>query len=51
MRVLLDRLENEPAVASGVLLAIIVALGEALIGDGLQQSDLPAILAPSVRVE
>ena len=46
MRVLLDRLWNEPAVASGVLIALAVAAGEALAGDGLTGSDLPAILAP-----
>lgn len=46
MKVLVNRLWNEPAVASGVLLAVVVALGELLTGDGLQSSDLPAILAP-----
>jgi hypothetical protein len=46
MKVLISKLWNEPAVASGVLLAACVALGEALAGDGLTASDLPAILAP-----
>jgi len=46
MKVLLQKVWTEPAVASGLLLAALVAAGEAFLGDGLTASDLPAILAP-----
>ncbi len=46
MKTLAYRLWNEPALASGVLLALAVLLGEVFVGDGLQTTDLPAILAP-----
>lgn len=46
MKVLAQKLWNEPALAAGALLSLALFLGEAFIGDGLQTSDLPAILAP-----
>ncbi|MDX6534011.1 MAG: hypothetical protein QOF68_1755 [Gaiellales bacterium] len=46
MKVLIERLWREPALASGLLLSAALLLGEVLIGDGLTSSDLPAILAP-----
>ena len=46
MKTLLTRLWEEPAVAAGALTAIAIAVGELLVGDGLQATDLPAILAP-----
>lgn len=46
MKVLVSRLWNEPAIASGVLLGLVVLLGEVFAGNGYQASDLPAILAP-----
>jgi hypothetical protein len=45
MKTLLRKFWDEPAAASAVLVAAVLAAGEAFLGDGLTASDLPSILA------